>query len=91
MIIKAKDSIHKLGRRTTPESVIHLLGQPRSSWDDGVECCLEYETPLGTLSFIFAHYRLFFGRPRLKLTGIELDIVRRSSMSPSDPNEPNVA
>jgi hypothetical protein len=91
MIITAKDGIHKLGRCTTPELVIHLLGQPYSSWDDGVERCLQYDTPLGTLSFIFAHYRIFFGRPRLKLTGIELDVVRRSYTSPSEPNEPNVA
>lgn len=63
----------QLGRKTTPQTVIRLLGSPDDSWDDGVERCLMYSTPLGTLSFMFAHYRLFFGLKRQKLTSVELD------------------
>jgi hypothetical protein len=71
----------KLGRQTTPEMIIGRLGPPDNSWDDGVDCWLAYSTPIGTLSFmfahLFAHYRFFFGRPRQMLTSIEWDKTER--------------
>jgi hypothetical protein len=68
----------QLGRETTPQTVIRLLGPPDNSGDDGVELFFMYSTPLGTLSFTFAHYRLFFGPQRQKLTSVELDASDRN-------------
>jgi len=63
----------KLGRQTTPQIIVERLGPPEKSWDDGVDLCLAYSTPLGTLFFTFAHCRFFFGRQRQMLTSVELN------------------
>jgi hypothetical protein len=72
-VISGPDGEHQLGAKTTPETILTLLSSPDHSWDDSVERYLEYCTPRGTLSFTFAHYRIFFGPSCLRLTSVELD------------------
>ncbi len=70
--ISSSAGVHSLGRGTTPEIIVGLLGAADEAWDDGVECCLRYAHAMGGVTFMFDVVS-FFGRRRVRLRCVEYE------------------
>lgn len=73
--ISSLAGVHSLGRGTTPETIVGLLGAADEAWDDGVESCLRYEHSMGWVTFMFDVVS-FFGRRRVKLRSVEYECAQ---------------
>jgi hypothetical protein len=68
--------------KTTPNSIIKLLGTPSESWDDGVEHCLEYHRE----AFVFRFYwdvASFLGQKTLAFHYLDVHLLNVNGIEPN--------